>query len=116
MLRLKFGEDTFLIIPIFKCEIDIPINMELAVVVVVGSDKPGIVAGISTELARNNVNIVDISQTVLRGVFSMIMIVDISNSSLKIGELRESLKNKGKELKVDVLLYHIDVFRYMERV
>lgn len=46
----------------------------------------------------------------------MIMIVDISNSSLKIGELRESLKNKGKELKVDVLLYHIDVFRYMERV
>ncbi len=90
--------------------------MELAVVVVVGSDKPGIVAGISSELAKNNVNIVDISQTVLRGVFSMIMIVDISKSSVKIGQLRESLKNKGRELNVDVLLYHIDVFNYIERI
>ncbi len=90
--------------------------MELAVVVVVGSDKPGIVAGISSELAKNNVNIVDISQTVLRGVFSMIMIVDISGSTMKIGQLRDQLRNKGKELNVDVLLYHIDVFKYMERV
>ncbi|BBG25211.1 ACT domain-containing protein [Sulfuracidifex tepidarius] len=90
--------------------------MELAVVVVVGSDKPGIVAGISSELAKNNVNIVDISQTVLRGVFSMIMVVDISNSSVKIGQLRDSLKNKGKDLNVDVLLYHIDVFNYIERI
>lgn len=90
--------------------------MEQAVIAVFGADRPGIVAGITTVLANNNVNIVDISQTVLRGIFAMIMIVDITNSKLKLGELREELRNKGKELNVEVLVYHIDVFRYIERV
>ncbi|AWR93319.1 ACT domain-containing protein [Acidianus brierleyi] len=90
--------------------------METAVVVVIGIDKPGIVAGISSKLAENNINIIDISQTVLRGVFSMIMIVDISKSKVNIGKLREELEAKGKELGVDVLVYHGEVFQYMERI
>ncbi|MGC8599625.1 MAG: ACT domain-containing protein [Nitrososphaeria archaeon] len=90
--------------------------MENAVVVVVGADKPGIVAGISSELAVNNVNIVDISQTVLRDIFAMIMLVDLSKSSVSISELRKKLQAKGKELKVEVLVYHEEVFRYMERI
>jgi ACT domain-containing protein len=90
--------------------------VENAVVVVVGADKPGIVAGISSELAVNNVNIVDISQTVLRDIFAMIMLVDLSKSSVSISELRKKLQAKGKELKVEVLVYHEEVFRYMERI
>ncbi|MDP7976746.1 MAG: ACT domain-containing protein [TACK group archaeon] len=90
--------------------------MENAVVVVVGADKPGIVAGISSELASHNVNIVDISQTVLRGIFAMIMIVDISESKMPLSELRKKLQERGKELNVEVLVYHEDVFRYMERI
>ncbi len=90
--------------------------MENAVVVVVGADKPGIVAGISSELAVNNVNIVDISQTVLRDIFAMIMLVDLSKSNVSISELRKKLQAKGKELKVEVLVYHEEVFRYMERI
>ncbi len=90
--------------------------MENAVVVVVGADKPGIVAGISSELASHKVNIVDISQTVLRGIFAMIMIVDISESKMPLSELRKKLQERGKELNVEVLVYHEDVFRYMERI
>ncbi|MFP3130582.1 MAG: ACT domain-containing protein [Nitrososphaeria archaeon] len=90
--------------------------MENAVVVVVGADKPGIVAGISSELAVNNVNIVDISQTVLRDIFAMIMLVDLSKSGISISELRKKLQVKGKELNVEVLVYHEEVFRYMERI
>ncbi|AEB95835.1 MAG: ACT domain-containing protein [Metallosphaera sp.] len=90
--------------------------MESAVVVVVGADKPGIVAGISSKLAENNVNIVDISQTVLRGVFAMIMVVDLDTSNVSIGKLRGELQKRGKELGVEVLVFHGEVFKYMERI
>jgi ACT domain-containing protein len=53
--------------------------VENAVIVVVGADKPGIVAGICSKLAERNVNIIDISQTVVRGIFAMIMVVDKTN-------------------------------------
>ncbi|MCY0883830.1 MAG: ACT domain-containing protein [Acidianus infernus] len=90
--------------------------MENAIVVVVGADKPGIVAGISSKLAEENVNIVYISQTVLRGIFAMIMLVDISKSKVPLSELRKELQQKGKELNVEVLVYHEEVFKYMERI
>ncbi|MBW9140873.1 MAG: ACT domain-containing protein [Candidatus Aramenus sp.] len=90
--------------------------MEPAVVVVIGTDRPGIVAGISSKLAERNVNIVDISQTVLRGLFSMIMIVDVSKSTVSLGKLREELQQRGKELGVEVLVYHGEVFQFMERI
>ena len=90
--------------------------MENAVIVVVGADKPGIVAGISSKLAEENVNIVDISQTVLRGIFAMIMLVDISKSKVPLSQLRKELQEKGKELNVEVLVYHEEVFKYMERI
>ncbi len=89
---------------------------ELAVVTVIGADKPGIVAGITSVLARHNVNIVDISQTVVRGIFSMIMIVDLSTSSISLPELREELVAEGKKLGVEVAVNHINVFKAMQRV
>lgn len=86
------------------------------VIVVIGSDRPGIVAGITSVLAKHNVNITDISQTVIRGIFSMIMIADLSTGKVQVSELRRELQDKGKELGVEVLVYHSDVFRAMERV
>ncbi|MEM0249047.1 MAG: ACT domain-containing protein, partial [Ignisphaera sp.] len=58
-------------------DLDRASDESLAVITVIGADKPGIVAGITSVLAKYNVNIVDISQTVVRGIFSMIMIVDL---------------------------------------
>ncbi|BCU70358.1 ACT domain-containing protein [Stygiolobus caldivivus] len=90
--------------------------MENAIIIVVGADKPGIVAGIATKLAENNANIIDISQTVVRGIFAMIMVVDISKCKVSLSELRKQLQEKGKELGVEVHTYHEEVFRYIERV
>ncbi len=88
----------------------------MAVVVVIGADKPGIVAGITSVIAKHNVNIVDISQTVVRGIFSMIMIVDLSTGDIDLPTLREELRAKGKELGVEVSVNHIAVFKAMQRV
>lgn len=89
---------------------------ELLVITVLGADKPGIVAGIAQALAERRVNIVDISQTVVRGIFSMIMIVDLSTGNTSLEELREALARKGRELGVEVTVNHIDVFKAMQRI
>jgi len=86
------------------------------VITVIGKDKVGIVAGIANVLAQHKVNIVDISQTVLRGMFAMIMIVDLSKSDVSIGELRKILEDKGKEMGVHVALHSTDLVEAMERI
>ncbi|MEM3372201.1 MAG: ACT domain-containing protein [Candidatus Korarchaeum sp.] len=89
---------------------------ELAIITVLGVDKPGIVAEISSALAGANVNIIDISMTVLRGFFSMIMVVDISRSELDLNSLREELERRGERVGVKVLVLHESVLRFMQRV
>lgn len=89
---------------------------ELAIVTVLGVDKPGIVAEISSALAGANANIIDISMTVLRGFFSMIMVVDISRSKLDLNSLREELERRGERVGVKVLVLHESVLRFMQRV
>jgi phosphoserine phosphatase len=76
--------------------------VELIAVSVYGLDKPGIIRGISEVLAENNVNIVDIEQTVLQGVFAMFVIGDLSRSKISFEELSEKLKTVGKGLGVSV--------------
>ena len=89
---------------------------ELVGVTVLGADKPGIVAGIAGVLAGYGVNIVDISQTVVRGIFSMIMVVDLSTGSVGLEELRRKLWEKGRELGVEVTVNHMSVFKAMQRI
>uniref|UniRef100_A0A7C5YX56 UPF0237 protein ENL47_07615 n=1 Tax=Ignisphaera aggregans TaxID=334771 RepID=A0A7C5YX56_9CREN len=91
-------------------------NEELIVISIIGADRPGIVAGITAILAKHNVNIVDIAQTVVRGIFSMIMIADLSTGNIDLPKLREELSMKGRELGVEVSVNHIDVFKAMQRV
>lgn len=64
-----------------------------AIVTVVGEDKVGIIAAVCALLAENNVNILDLSQTILRGAFTMVMAVDVGGSSASIGELRTMLED-----------------------
>ena len=91
-------------------------DKDLIVITVIGVDRPGIVAGIASILASHNVNIEDISQTVLRGFFAMIMIADMSKSTCGLSELRERLEAKAKELGVEVFVQHSDTFRAMHRI
>ncbi|HIP57744.1 MAG TPA: ACT domain-containing protein, partial [Archaeoglobus profundus] len=75
--------------------------MKLIALSVYGLDKPGIIYEISNILAENNVNIIDIEQSVLHGLFVMFIIGDIEKSKVSFEELKEQLEKKSKELKVN---------------
>ncbi len=87
-----------------------------AIITVFGESKPGIVAGITGVLAENNVDITDITQTLLGKNFAMIIIVDLSTSSLSFTELKEKLAKKGDELGVAVFSQHQELFKSMHRI
>ncbi|ADG82700.1 ACT domain-containing protein [Thermincola ferriacetica] len=86
------------------------------VVTVLGQDRVGIIAAISTILAENNANILDISQTILKDIFTMVMVVDISNCFIDFDLLREKLEDKGRELGLQIKAQHEDIFKFMHRI
>ncbi|MFX1338817.1 MAG: ACT domain-containing protein [Promethearchaeota archaeon] len=87
-----------------------------AIVSVIGLDKPGIVAGVSTVLANHNVNITDISQSYAQEFFTMIMVVDFEKSKSSLKEVNDELKKLGEEIGLFVSIQHEDVFKAMHRI
>ena len=87
-----------------------------AIVSVVGKDKPGIIASVSTALAENNVNIEDINQTTMGDNFTMLMYVDISASSLPLSVLAEKMQKLGEKIGVSIHIQHEDIFNTMHKI
>lgn len=87
-----------------------------AVITVVGFDKVGILAKVSGICSEVGVNVEEVTQTILRGTFAMIMMVDISKSTLDFMQLAERLRQGGKELGVDVNITRQDLFDAMHRI
>ncbi len=87
-----------------------------AVVTVIGKDNVGIIATISAECAKHGVNIVDITQSVLRDYFAMIMLVEIENMKATLKDFQEALGAVGKEKGLDVRVMHEDIFNSMHRI
>jgi ACT domain-containing protein len=87
-----------------------------AVLTVIGKDRIGIIAAVSNILADSNINILDISQTIMQGFFTMIMLVDISQMSFNFSEISERLDGKGQELGLSIRLQHEDIFNAMHRI
>ncbi|MDD4003184.1 MAG: ACT domain-containing protein [Clostridia bacterium] len=87
-----------------------------AIVSVLGKDKIGIIAAVSGTLFKMNINIEDISQTIMQDYFTMIMLVDLSNCEKKLTEVSEILKQKGKELGVSIRIQHEDIFNAMHKL
>ncbi|MDR1307914.1 MAG: ACT domain-containing protein [Treponema sp.] len=87
-----------------------------AIVTVVGSDKVGIIAKVSAFLAERNINIEDISQTILSGNFVMMMMVNLSASSRALDEVKTELSELGKTMGVSISLMHEQVFSAMHRI
>jgi ACT domain-containing protein len=87
-----------------------------AIITIIGSDRVGIIAGISSVLAKANVNILDISQSVIREFFTMIMMVDLAGSAVSFHALRERLTRKGEELSVRVEIQREEIFKAMHRI
>jgi len=86
------------------------------IVTVVGNDRTGIIAETSRVLADAGVNIVDISQTLMGEFFVMIMMADLSGSTLSLEQLKARLAAKGTELGMRIDVQHEDVFKFMHRV
>ncbi|MGM0370121.1 MAG: ACT domain-containing protein [Bacillota bacterium] len=91
-------------------------EQERAVVTVLGSDKVGIVAEITDLLAKHNANIIDITQTLLEDLFTMIMLVELDDLDTDFETLNQELEEKGTELEVKIMLQHEEVFSYMHRI
>ena len=87
-----------------------------AIVTVVGKDRVGIIANVCTALANYNVNVLDISQTVMQGYFTMMMVVDVSASTLPLAELAQKMEEKGKAMNLSIRLQRGDIFKAMHRV
>lgn len=86
------------------------------VITIVGEDRVGIIAMVSKLLADSNTNILNINQNILDGYFNMVMIADMTNSSMALKDLQQLLRGRGEEIGLDIKVQHEDIFRLMHRV
>jgi ACT domain-containing protein len=87
-----------------------------AIVTVVGKDQVGIIAAVCNNLANYNVNVLDISQTVMQGYFTMMMAVDVSGCTIPLAELCTAMEEMGKEKHLTVRVQREDIFEAMHRI
>ena len=87
-----------------------------AIVTVIGKDQVGIIANVCGLLAKNNVNILDISQTILNEHFTMIMLVDLSASQVPFNELSAVLTERGEKTALAIHMQREDIFEAMHRI
>ncbi|MBE6766537.1 MAG: ACT domain-containing protein [Clostridia bacterium] len=87
-----------------------------AVISVIGKDKVGILASVSAKCAEYNVNILDVSQTVLRDMFTMIMLLDIDGVSVEFGTFAGIMQDFGGEIGMEIRVMHEDIFNSMHRI
>ena len=89
---------------------------ELSFITVIGKDKKGIVAKISGLLYKNDINIEDINQKIMEGLFVMTMLVDVSGYKYPLNKLNAGLEAIGRAMGLKIQLQHEDIFKMMHRV
>ncbi len=87
-----------------------------AVITVTGKDKVGIIAMASSECSKFGVNIIDISQSVLKEYFAMIMLVELDGLTQDFKSFADELEARGKEIGVDIRVMHEDIFNTMHKI
>lgn len=88
--------------------------MNKAVITVIGKDTVGIIAKVSNLLFENGINILDISQTIMQDLFTMIMLVDIKN--VQVGDLQEKFDVIAKEMNLSIRVQNEEIFNSMHRI
>jgi len=86
------------------------------IVTVVGKDKVGIIASVTTALAKAEVNILDISQTIMQDFFTMIMICDMSKANMDLSSLKNTMDEEGQRIGVKITVQHEEIFQFMHRI
>ncbi|EST12362.1 ACT domain-containing protein [Sporolactobacillus laevolacticus] len=84
-----------------------------AILTVIGKDNVGIIAGVSGKLADLHVNILDVSQTIMNGYFTMMMILDLSAATDSFGDIKKFLTEKGTDLGVQIKIQREEIFTSM---
>ena len=87
-----------------------------AIVTVVGKDRVGIIANVCTELAKFNVNVLDISQTVMQGYFTMMMAAEVSACTIPLAELVTTMDQVGRDIGLSIRVQREDIFEAMHRI
>lgn len=87
-----------------------------AIVTVIGKDTTGIIAAVCTLLAENKINILDISQTVMEGFFTMTMLIDMKECAVPFAEISEKLDAIGQEMNLSIRVQREDIFDKMHRI
>ena len=87
-----------------------------AIVTVIGKDRVGIIAEVCALLSARNVNILDISQTILQEFFTMTMLVDVSKSAISFADLKTALAEKGGEMGLKIRIQSEEIFEAMHRI
>ncbi|MBQ8075460.1 MAG: ACT domain-containing protein [Oscillospiraceae bacterium] len=87
-----------------------------AIVTVIGKDRVGIIAAVCIKLAGLNINVLDISQTIMQGKFTMIMAVDVSEATVSFSEIRDALSDLGKEMDLSIRIQREEIFNAMHSI
>ena len=86
------------------------------ILTVIGKDQTGIIAGISQKLYELNINILDVSQTIMDEYFTMIMLLDLSKINMSFDDVKTALTQTGDKLKVKVNIQREEIFDAMHRL
>ncbi len=86
------------------------------ILTVIGKDQTGIIAGVSQKLYELNINILDVSQTIMDEYFTMIMLLDLSKINVSFDEVKNTLVHTGEQLKVKVNIQREEIFDAMHRL
>ena len=87
-----------------------------AIVTVIGKDRVGIIAAVCIKLAEMNINVLDISQTIMQGKFTMIMAVDVSEATVSFAEVRDALAELGREMELTIRIQREENFNAMHTI
>ncbi len=91
-------------------------NKNRTIISVVGKDTVGIIAKVCTYLSNNQINVLDISQTILSGFFTMMMIADLTGTDKSFDQVQKELSQIGDEIGVDIKCQREEIFEMMHRV
>lgn len=90
--------------------------MNRTIITVIGKDRVGIIAKVCAYLAENDINVLDINQSIVQGFFNMIMIVDAQNAKKDFAVLNSDMEKISEELGVKIKMQHEDIFSVMHRI
>ena len=112
----KSGLELKFICDILDLHLDNGVEIMKAILTTVGQDQVGIIAGVSNYLAKQKINILDVSQTIMNGYFTMMMMVEVPTEGLDFTAVATDLKDLGSKLGVEINIRNADLYQTMHQL